>query len=402
MRHLLLAVFSLIACTGGDPAAGTDPADEAEDSHELHAHPDEVEAWGIQAGPVGHTTIAAEMTLPGALGVNENRTALIAPLVSGQIAELSVDLGSRVRGGQMLATLNSPEFARAKTEFLQAFTQAELSRNDYDRALILRESEALDEREFLRRQSLFEQHLAERRAAEVILHSMGLGEEWMRELEATLDPTLPAEEHGAVDSPLPVFAPLAGVVIERDAVLGDHVEAGKTLFTVSDLTVLWAHLDAYENQLAHLDQSAEAVVRSPQYPGQDFPGRITVISDQVDPELRTVRVRVEVSNRDGALRPNMYVQGFLRSHSPDQERIVVPEGAVQLFEGEQVVFVELPGEPGEPQTVYQARAVVPGEILSVGQVIESGLDGTELVVTEGAFTIKAELTKGAGGHGHVH
>ena len=402
MRHLLIVAFSIIACTGGDPAASADPAAEAEATNELHAHPEVVVAWGIQSGPVGRTSISAEMTLPGVLGVNENRTAMIAPLVAGQIAELGVDLGSRVRGGQMLATLNSPEFARAKTEFLQAFTQAELSRKDYERALVLRESEALDEREFLRRQSLFEQHLAERRAAEVILHSMGLGEEWMRELEATLDPTLPGEEHGAVDSPLPVFAPSAGVVIERDAVLGDHVEAGKALFTVSDLTVLWAHLDAYENQLAHLDRSADAVVRSPQYPGEDFPARITVISNQVDPELRTVGVRAEVSNSDGKLRPNMYVQGFLRSHSPDQERFVVLEGAVQLFEGEQVVFVELPGDPGEPHTVYQAREVVPGEILSVGQVIESGLDGSELVVMVGAFTIKAELTKGAGGHGHVH
>lgn len=405
MRHLLLAMFALIACTGGAPgedAAVVDDEHEGEEVHELHAEPEDVEAWGIRVGTLGRTSVTAELTLPGVLGVNENRTALIAPLVAGQIAELAVDLGSRVRAGQVLASLTSPEFARAKTSFLQAFTQAELSRKDYERARVLRESEAIDEREFLRRESLFEQHLAERRAAEVILHSLGLDEEWMRALEATLDVSAPPEDHGAVDSPLPIITPSTGVVIERDAVLGDHVEPGRTLFTVSDLSVLWAHLDAYEDQISHLDRSAEVVVRAPQLPGRDFPGRITFIADQVDPELRTVRVRVEVPNLDGLLKPNMYVQGFLRVRTEDVERFVVPEGAVQLLEDEQVVFVQMPPEPGEEHLVFRAVHVMPGDIFTMGQIIESGLDGTERIVVEGAFTLKAEMTKGAGGHGHVH
>ena len=123
MRHLPLVVFSLIACTGGAPADGPGTVDdehEGEELHELRVEAEDVEAWGVQVGPVGHTTISAEMTLPGVLSVNENRTALIAPLVAGQIARLAVDLGSRVRAGQTLATLNAPEFTRAQTEFLQA------------------------------------------------------------------------------------------------------------------------------------------------------------------------------------------------------------------------------------------------------------------------------------------
>lgn len=405
MRHLLLALFPLIACTGGAPADGAGTVDdehEGEEVHELHAEAEDVEAWGIEVGSVERTTISAEMTLPGVLSVNENRTALIAPLVAGQIAGLTVDLGSRVRAGQTLAALNAPEFTRAQTEFLQAYTQSELSRKDYERAVILREEEAIDEREFLRRQSLFEQFLAERRAAEVILHSLGVTDEQIRRLEAAVDVSVPAEDHSAVEGPMPIRTPLSGVVIERDAVLGDHVEPGRTLFTVSDLSVLWAQLDAYENQIPYLDPSAEVVVRAPQLPGPVFPGHITFISDQVDPELRTVRVRVEVPNPDGLLRPNMYVQGFLRAHTEGEERFVVPEVAVQLLDGEPVVFIQMPPVPGEDHLVFQAREVVPGDILSVGQIIESGLDGTERIVTVGAFTLKAELTKGAGGDGHVH
>lgn len=405
MRHLLLVVFSLIACTGGAPADGPgteNQGPEGEEVHELEADPEDVDAWGVEVGPVGHTTISAEMTLPGVLTVNENRTALIAPLVAGQIADLTVDLGSRVRAGQRLAALNAPEFTRAQTEFLQAYAQAELSRKDYERALVLRESQAIEEREFLRRQSLHEENLTRLRAAEVSLHSLGLGDPPIRELEASVDITLPAEDHEAVDPLLPVRTPINGVVIERDAILGESVEPGRALFTVSDLSILWARLDAYEHQLPYLDSDADVVIRSLLLPDRDFPGRITFIADQVDPELRTVRVRVEVPNSNGRLRPNMYVQGFLRIHTEGEERIVVPEDAVQLLDGEPVVFVELPGEPGEDHRVFEARHVVTGDPLSVGRIILDGLDGSEQIVTRGAFTLKSELTKSAAGASHVH
>ncbi|MEJ2542230.1 MAG: efflux RND transporter periplasmic adaptor subunit, partial [Gemmatimonadota bacterium] len=138
------------------------------------------------------------------------------------------------------------------------------------------------------------------------------------------------------------------------------------------------------------------------FPGRDFSGRVSVISDQVDAELRTILVRVEVSNPEGLLRPNMYVQGFVRARSPDQERIILPEDAVQLLEGRHVVFVALPPEPGEDHLLFQEREVVPGETLTEGRIIREGLDGTEQVVVKGAFTLKAEMTKGVGGHEHVH
>ena len=98
----------------------------------------------------------------------------------------------------------------------------------------------------------------------------------------------------------------------------------------------------------------------------------------------------------------MYVQGFLRIRTAGEERIVVPEDAVQLLEGEPVVFIELPGEPGEDHHVFEALHVVPGDPLSVGRIILDGLDGSERIVTSGAFTLKSELMKSAAGVSHVH
>jgi len=406
MRTTFLSLLLVLWACGPAPATEDTPGDEhdheAEEAHVVHVEPADAEAWSLVVGAVGSTDITLEVEMPGVLSTNENRTAHIASLVAGQVSQRMADLGSRVRQGQVLAALNAPEFTRAQNDFLRGYAQAELSRRDYERAQVLRERNAIEEREFLRRAALYEQHLAELRTAEVFLHSLGLDDDDLQALVRGLDMELPPEDHTAVETFLPLKSPISGVVIQRDIILGTQVDPGHTLFTVSDLSTLWARLDAYEDQIAELGQEVDVVLRVPTLPGREFPGRVDVIADQVDPELRTIQVRVEVPNPDGLLRPNMYVQGVLRSRTPGTERILVPEEAVQLMEGRHVVFVELPPEDGEDHRIFEEREVVPGETLSVGQVILSGLEGSERVVASGAFTLKSEMTKGAGGHEHVH
>lgn len=406
MRTISLPLILILwACGPETVHQGEGKADhehEAAEAHVVHLEPSDVADWGLMVEAVGTTDITLEVELPGVLTTNGNRTARIASLVAGQLAQRTADLGSRVTRGETLAALNAPEFTRAQTNFLQAYAQAELSGRDYERARVLRERNAIEEREFLRRASVYEQQLAELRAAEVILQSLGLGEEELTAITEDLDVESPAGGHTTVDALLPLRTPISGVVIQRDAVLGAHVDAGHILFTVSDLSLLWARLDAYEEQIANLGEELDVVIRVPSLPGREYPGQVDVIADQVDPELRTIQVRVEVPNPDGLLRPNMYVQGFLRSRTQGEERVVVPEEAVQLMEGHHVVFVEVPAEEGEEHMLFEEREVVPGETLSVGRVILSGLDGSERVVAQGAFTLKSEMTKGAGGHDHVH
>jgi cobalt-zinc-cadmium efflux system membrane fusion protein len=394
-----------LACSPGSPeegdtGGGQEP--EGEEHRDLHLEAEALEAWDIQVAPVGTTKVEGEIALPGVLAENDNRTARIAPLVDGQIAQIRVDLGTRVVAGQTLATLNAPEYTRAQTDFMRAFARAELSQTEFERARILRDRQAIEEREFLRRESTHEQNLADLRAAEVTLHSLGVSEEGIAAIQSGVDITVPPRDHRAVDPLLAVRTPISGVVTERDAVLGDHVAHGQALFTVSDLSVLWARLDAYENQLPLVDREAELVLRLPLFPGRDFPGRITYVADNVDEELRTVRVRAEVPNADAALKPNMYVQGFLRVVGDGEERVLIPEEAIQLLDGESVVFVQEPPEEGEGHLVFEVREVEAGETLRDGRIVLRGLEPGELVVTHGAFTLKAELTKGSGGHDHVH
>jgi cobalt-zinc-cadmium efflux system membrane fusion protein len=425
MKKILPLAFFLFCCgPADDPHAGYDQTaeNEAHEGHDhaaadeatthpsgaghegesIHVEPSHVEEWGLEIGRPDRTEVQGEIELPGVLTTNENRTSRISSLVEGQIANIVVDLGTRVRAGQTLASLNAPEFTRAQAEFFRAYAQAKLSQKDYERSIILRDRKAIEEREFLRRESLVEQHLAELRSAKVILRSFGMEESRLQAMSATISADAPLDDHSTVESLLPIRSPTGGVVIHRDAILGDHINPDQILFTVSDLSVLWARLDAYEQQIPYLDADAEVTIKSHLLPGRTFPGKITFIADQVDPELRTVRVRVEVSNPDGLLRPNMYVQGFLKVTSPGTERFILPVDAVQFHEGRHAVFVQQPPVPGEDHVVFEMRDVEVVQTLSDGIIIMGGLNGSEQVVKVGAFTLKAEMTKGAGGHSHAH
>jgi len=133
------------------------------------------------------------------------------------------------------------------------------------------------------------------------------------------------------------------------------------------------------------------------YPGRSFPAHITYVSNLLDEKLRTMKVRVEVENPEGLLKPNMYVQGVLESPINDGEKVLaVPEEAVQILDGEKVVFVREAGD------VFAVRHVQIGDKVGDHRIILSGLTEHEDVVLMGAFTLKTEISKGTFGHSHIH
>jgi multidrug efflux pump subunit AcrA (membrane-fusion protein) len=159
------------------------------------------------------------------------------------------------------------------------------------------------------------------------------------------------------------------------------------VFTVSDLSTLWAVLDAREKDLPVINRSSRVAIRSQAYPGRLFEARGIRVADVVDEQLRTIKIRVEVANPDLALKSNMFVEGLVESDQATSGRLAVPEGAIQTFEGETAVFVR------DGPDRFALRPVVFGESAGPNRVITAGLDGTETVVVAGAFALKSELMK---------
>lgn len=400
---VLLLVSASMACGASPP--NTDVEAGAADDHTVHVEPDQAEEWGIETETVTAGEISSRVTVPGVLGLNENLTAQISSFVTGKVVSLAVDLGSFVREGQVLLTINSPEFAQAQASYLDANTRCKLARRDYERALELWETRSIEERDLLRHEAELEQCITDLAATESSLHSYGVDHEWMDDLKKSSEDVrrLGGDPDLIADANLPIYSPLEGRVVFRDVVVGEHVDPTDVLFTVTRLETLWALLDVYETDLPFVHKSSDVIITSSIHPDTEFPGRIVYMSDLVDETLRTVSARVEVTNVDNLLKPNMYVQGIVETRDSSQTVITVPDVAVVMLHGEPTVFVLTPPEEGEDHLVFRVQHVEPGELIGDMRVITDGLEAGQNVVFRGAFTLKSEIDKSAGGHeGHVH
>jgi cobalt-zinc-cadmium efflux system membrane fusion protein len=331
------------------------------------------------------------------LAVNKNRTAHISSFVQGKIVSHPADLGDNVHKGQVLATINSPQFAKAQADFLQARARFLLSQKEYERAKRLLLEKAIEEKEYLRREAEHEKLITEYGALGSALHSYGITHEQIDELIQKCESIQDKEYKCEIADPhLPILSPISGTVIFRDVVVGEHVQPDEILYTVSDLNKLWALLDAYEKDLPLISKESTIIITSSIYPDERFTGKITYISDLIDERLRTIKIRVEVNNQKGLLKPNMYIQGVMENREAHQDILAVPDAAVQNLDGEKVVFVAQPGN------VFAIRHVELGRKIGEKRIITRGLEKGEKIVIQGAFQLKAELSKETFGHAHVH
>ncbi len=405
--RISIAILGLLAfafCGGGEkpPAAAVESHDREAEAGDGHAHlqvpPEKQKAWGIGVGEVRKEDLAGVSLAPGVMALNGNRTAHVSSFVPGRIASIAADLGRTVRKGQPLLTVNSPEFAQAQADFLEARTRFNLGQAESRRAEALWQAKAIEEKEYLRRRAEQEKLAAEYGALGSKLHSYGLTHDEIDKLVERCRLVETQEYKCEVADPnLPLLAPLAGSVIFREATVGAPVEPNAVLFTVSDLKTLWALLDVPEKDIPLLGPDSRVAVVSTLYPGREFPARLDAVSEIVDDKLRTLRVRAEVDNSEGLLKPNMYVQGVLRHAAKAWVGVVaVPEAAVQTIDGGKAVFVQ------EKDDVFAVRHVRLGDRVGNRLIVLEGLAPGERVVLRGAFTLKSELAKSALGQGHVH
>jgi membrane fusion protein, heavy metal efflux system len=395
-QALMLALaLSLSACnrpgSGGPPppeatAPGTARA-EARDGT-LQVTPALQQKWGISTAEPERSMATTTVSLPGVLRLDERHTAQITSLLEGQVVSLGAELGTAVRKGQLLATIHAPALAQAKTAFLQAAARAELTEREHDRARLLLQQEAVDQKEAARRKADFEQARIDYGVAESSLHSFGLDQLQVDALLRRARQPAEGNRHEDLADPyLRLTSPIDGRVIERDAITGQHILPDHALFTVSDLSRLWAVLDAREPDLPFLAEGRAVRIRTSLYADRTWDGRVLHVGDVVDEKSRTVKIRVETTNSGLRLKPNMFVQGEVLGAVGTREVLTLPADAVQTINGEPVVFVRTAPDR------FAARPIEIGERAGGRRVIAKGLDGSERVVVTGAFNLKAEFLK---------
>ncbi len=331
---------------------------------------------GIEIVPVSAGSRNA-LVANGTITYDANRVSVVASRVEARLLTVRADLGQPVTAGALLATLESPEVGAIRGDLERARSNVDIAQRNYEREKRLYEQQITPQKEMLEAESAFRTAEADLRSAQARLSAIGA-----------------TDDGGGRGAAFGLAAPVAGVVVERNASPGQSVGPSTNLFTVADLSNLWITVDVYEADLGRVRQGATAAVMPSAFPNQQFSGRVTYAGGVVDTASRTFKVRVEVPNPNRLLRPGMFAQvrvqatGSPTSGGP----ISVPEIAVQDVNGKQVVFVAT-ATPGR----FIARPVTVGPRAGGNVVVTQGLTAGERIVVKGAFQIKAELMKASFG-----
>lgn len=354
------------------PAATTAPASST--TVVVPMSKDSADRAGIALTRVSAQPVTDGLRLPGVVEANAYRQVSVTPLVAGRVVGVAAQLGDRVRKGQSLAQVYSPEVAEARTKYLAAKAMLDAHERELQRTQKLVEIGAASRQELER---LHAEHAAQ--TAEVASAGSRL-----QLLGANPDGDPASTESATANVP----APIDGVVTERLANIGLNVDSSTKLFAVVDLSSVWVVADVYERDLQRVREGTRATVTTTAYPDLPLEGRVSFIDPQLNTGTRTAKVRVEVSNPRGDLRLGMYTDVAIASPGTASV-LTVPRDAVQSVGDKQVVYVSPPDDPGK----FVEREVSLGR--TVGEQVEvlAGLSAGDSVVSKGAFFVRAEAER---------
>ncbi len=306
---------------------------------------------GLRTAKVVLGATGGEIRAVVRLAPDETRIRKINVKVEGFVEKLYADfVGKAVAKGQPLFSLYSPEFVSAQREYLLALrTQKALSGG----ALKQSGGDLLDS--------------ARRR-----LQLWDVPAEALEQLEKT----------GEVQKTLTLRSPLSGIITAKTVVEGSRVSPGEAPLEITDLGHLWAQAEVTESELARVKVGGAAELRINGGDGRAFPGRVAFVDAVLDPKTRTAKVRIEVANPRGELKPEMFGDAVLKTGT--RKGLLVPLDAVLDSGTRKVVFVALGDGKFEPREVETGPAT--GDLVEVRKGLEAG----EEVVTGAAFLVDSE------------
>lgn len=363
----------------------------------------------IQTFPVHRRFVTGEVRMVGKVDYDETRLAHITAWVPGRLDRMFADFtGIQVNKGDHLVSIYSEQLYSAQAELIEALENRRNRGNT---------STTIAPLDFVR-------------SAREKLRLLGLTPEQISEIE----------QRGAPSDHITIYSPIGGIVIDKLRQEGDRVQTGDRIYTVADLSRVWVKLDAYESDLAWLRYGQDVEFRTEAYPGEVFHGRIVFIDPVLNPHTRTVKVRVNVDNSDGRLKPEMFVRAVVHSRVAAGGRVVEPELAdmwicpmhyevvkqqpgdcdicgMPLVRAEAAGFVTAEGDKAAKPLVvpasaplitgkraivfvedteadvptFEGREIVLGPRAGDYYVVRSGLEEGDMVVTHGNFKLDSAL-----------
>lgn len=295
---------------------------------------------------IGTSDAERSIRLNGKVQVDERNSYSQSTHIPGRIEQLRINFtGEKVSRGQTLALIYSPELVTAQQELLQAYA--------------IKASQP----------ELFE-------AAKTKLRNWKISNAQIDQIIANQKPL----------DRFSIQADVSGVVTNKNVELGDYVERGMSLYEIADLSKLWVLFDVYESQMAWVKEGSKISYTVNSLPGETFEGTISFLDPLLNAQTRVATARVEVNNKEGKLKPEMFASGTVQA-APGQtveNEIVLPKSAVLWTGKRAIVYVKI-------DNGFSLREVELGSALGENYIVKSGLSEGEEVVVNGAFTIDAAV-----------
>ena len=380
MLAIAIALAAVVLVRDRAPTGGDEHAEHAdqhgEEKHDgdgvIHFTEQQVGVAGITLATAGPVHLDTFIRMPGQIALNEDRTAHVTPRAAGAVSEVNATLGQQVRKDQVLATVASADVAAQRGALAAAERRVEYARKVHAAEQMLWEEKISARQDLLRAEQ-------ELREAEITAHSA------RQQLQA-----LGARDSGASNL-LKIRAPFDGVIVEKHITHGEVVGADTRVFTLTDLSTVWADVVVPARDLDIVRVGTDAVIRSISS-NTTAPGKVSYVSSLVGEESRSAKARVVLENPGAAWRPGLAVNIDIVTGSSDVPVAVTVE-AIQSADGRQVVYKRV-------KEGFVAQPVATGR--SDGKFIEvtSGLRAGDIYAGAGSFAVKAEQGKGEGDHGH--
>ncbi|WP_293779876.1 efflux RND transporter periplasmic adaptor subunit [uncultured Oxalicibacterium sp.] len=371
LAALMTLCFSLVACGDKKPTETAEPAQKTDPNLVIA---DEAMRSRLKIGVVELAPFSEVLRVPGLIDFDQQRMARLSAPVTGRVTDISATIGQAVKPGDVLARLHSTELGSAQLAFLKARAQSQLQAENQERARLLFAADVIGKAELQRRENEYAIAAAEARGASDQLRVLGMSAGSIAQMS----------KNGEINSTLPIVSTLRGALVEFKVAPGQVVQPTDTLFTVADLSRVWAVADVPEQQADLVAVGQLVDIEIPALGNRKIAGELIQVGQIVDPATRTVKVRTALDNQDGRLKPAMLATMLITSRPTEQ--LVIPASAVVRFENEDLVFVET------KENQYRATQVQLGQSHNGIRTIVSGLKAGDRIVTDGAFHLNNQRT----------
>jgi membrane fusion protein, heavy metal efflux system len=375
-----LGALTILALGALAPALGCKPKAEAGEaapssgsSGEILLAPAKIAAAGIEVSPVDEQNVEDTVVTSGRVTFDELKVAHVYSPVNGRVTSVYANLGQRVKKGQPLAAIQSPDIGQAVSDVHKADADLRAAHND-----------------FIRQKDLFKQHAAAQRDVEAAEDRDNQARAELERAQAKAN-LLRAGSVDTVTQTYTLNSAIDGEVLMRSINLGAEVAgqyvsgAAVELFTVGEIDHVWAIGDVYEVDIPRVKKDSPVAIKVVAYKDKLFSGKVEWIQHVLDPVTRTAKVRFSFDNPGGALLPEMY--GTVYVHVDQRRAVAIPRSAILRLGDTRVVFVEKGAEPDG--RVRFERVPVDVDEYGADQwlPVKHGLEKGMRVVTKGAVLL---------------